>query len=116
MIRKKAVTKYVRISPRKARLAADLIRGLDVTQASLQLLNCQTKGGRLLKKTLDSAVANAESQTDVGREDLIVEEVRVDEGPTWKRAKSKCRGGRAPILKRTSHFTIVVASTNMEND
>ena len=52
----------MRISPRKARLAAGLIRGLSVSEAGLQLVNCNLKGGRLLKKTLDSAVANAETQ------------------------------------------------------
>lgn len=105
----KAITKYVRISPRKARLAAALIRGLPVTQATAQLEYSQLKGGRLLKKTLDSAVANAE-QMDARREDLKVIEVRVDAGPTLKRAKPKNRGGRHPILKRTSHFTVIVSA------
>ncbi len=106
----KAITKYVRISPRKARLAADLIRNLSVSQATLQLINCNLKGGRLLKKTLDSAVANAENNLDLDRTDLKVTEVRVDEGPRLKRAKPKNKGGRHPILKRTSHFTVVVSS------
>lgn len=106
----KAKTKYVRISPRKARLAADLIRGMGVEDASLQLLFSNLKGGRLLKKTLDSAVANAETLHSVQRRDLKVKEVRVDAGPTIKRAKSKSRGGRVPILKRMSHFTVVVGT------
>lgn len=105
-----AKTKYVRISPRKARLAAALIRGKGVEEASTQLMLSQLRGGRLLKKTLDSAVANAETQLNVQRRDLIVKEVRVDEGPTLKRAKPKNKGGSHPIMKRTSHFTIVVAS------
>jgi len=109
MKRAKAITKYVRISPRKARLAAGLIRGLTVPEATDQLIFSSLKGGRLLKKTLDSAVANAETQLDVRREDLKVEEVRVDEGPTLKRAKPKNKGGRHPIMKRTSHFTVVVS-------
>lgn len=104
----RAQTKYLRISPRKARLAADLIRGLPVAAASTQLMYCKLKAGRLLKKTLDSAVANAESVHDASREKLKVLEVRVDGGPTLKRAKPKNKGGRHPILKRTSHFTIVV--------
>jgi large subunit ribosomal protein L22 len=106
----KAITKYIRISPRKARLAAGLIRGLPVTQATLQLTYCNLKAGRLLMKTLDSAVANAETQLDVRREDLKVQEVRVDEGPRLKRAKPKNKGGRHPIIKRTSHFTVIVSS------
>lgn len=104
-----AVTKYLRISPRKARLAAGLIRGKTVPQATTQLLFSNLKGGRLLKKTLDSAVANAETQLDMSREKLIVKEVRVDEGPTLKRSKPKNRGGRHAILKRTSHFTVIVS-------
>jgi len=105
-----AISKHVRISPRKARLAAGLIRGLRVPQATSQLLFSSLKGGRLLKKTLDSAVANAESQLDLRREDLFVTEVRVDQGAVFKRAKPKNRGGRHPILKRTSHFTVVVST------
>lgn len=105
----KAITRFVRISPRKARLAAALIRGLNVAEATSQLMFCQLRGGRLLKKTLDSAVANAETQHDLRREDLIVSEVRVDGGPIIKRSKPKNRGGQHPIMKRTSHFTVVVS-------
>ncbi len=103
-----ANTKYIRIPPRKARLAANLIRGLQVEQAVTQLNYCNMKAGRLLKRTLDSAVANAEMGWDARRDQLYVLEVRVDEGPRLKRYKSKSRGGRAPIIKRTSHFTVVV--------
>jgi len=103
-----AQTKYVRISPRKARLAAALIRGIHVQDAMVQLHFSGLKGGALLKKTLMSAVANAENLYDVQRRDLKVREVRVDAGPTIKRFKSKCRGRRVPILKRTSHFLVVV--------
>lgn len=104
----KAITRYVRIPPRKARLAADLIRGLDVPSAMSQLTFSPLKAARLLYKTLRSAVANAENQENHVREDLRVLEVRVDEGPRLKRAKSKSRGGRAPVIKRTSHFVVVV--------
>lgn len=109
MVKGIAITKHVRISPRKARLAAGLIRGLQVPQATSQLMFSSLKGGRLLKKTLDSAVANVIDQyEDVKREDLMVSEVRIDQGVFFKRAKPKNRGGRHPILKRTSHFTVVV--------
>lgn len=107
-----AKTKYVRISPRKARLAADLIRGMSVEEATTQLHFCKLRGGKLLLKTLDSAVANAENQLNVQRRDLKVKEVRVDAGPTIKRAKSKNKGGRVPIMKRTSHFTVVLAGNS----
>jgi large subunit ribosomal protein L22 len=105
-----AISKYIRISPRKARLAAGLIRGLSVSEASVQLTFSNLRAGRLLKKTLDSAVANAETQLDTRRENLKVLEVRVDAGPTLKRAKPKNRGGRHPIMKRTSHFTVIVSN------
>src|SRR5690348_834860 len=88
----KAITKYVRISPRKARLAAGLIRGKSVPEATTQLNFSSLRGGRLLIKTLNSAVANAETELHLRREDLIVKEVRIDAGPTLKRAKPKNRG------------------------
>lgn len=104
----KAKSKYIRVSPRKARLAANLIRGLSVEAAQRQLQFCNLKSGRLLQKTLKSAIANAEMTHDLRQEDLFVTEIRVDEGPTLKRAVARNKGGRSPILKRTSHFTIVV--------
>ncbi len=106
----KCITKNQRISPRKARLAADLIRGLPVIQARLQLEHCGLKGGKLLIKTLNSAVANAEMQSEASSDKLRVSEVRVDEGPRMKRAKPRSRGQRHPIIKRTSHFTVVVST------
>ncbi len=105
----KAITRYVRISPRKARYAADLIRGLSVEKASLQLMYSKLRGGRLLKRTLDSAVANAETQIEAKREELKIYEVRVDPGPILRRAKPRSRGSSVPVNKRTSHFTIIVA-------
>jgi len=106
----KAITRYIRISPRKARYAAALIRGLNVEKASLQLLYSKLRGGRLLKKTLDSAVANAETQLDARREKLKIHEVRVDPGPILRRAKPRSRGSSVPVNKRTSHFTVIVTT------
>jgi large subunit ribosomal protein L22 len=83
---------------------------MKVEEAFTQLMFSNLKGGRLLQKTLNSAVANAETQFSVQRRDLRIKEVRVDEGPTMKRAKSKSRGGRVPIMKRMSHFTVVVGT------
>jgi len=116
MQKAKALTKYIRISPRKARLAAGLIRNLPVDDAVLQLQYCNLRAGRMLKKTLESAIANAESLHDLRREDLRVVEVRVDAGPTLKRAKARNRGGRSPIMKRTSHFTVVVGSQGLDKE
>lgn len=109
MVSAKAITRFVRISPRKARYAAALMRGRDVKAAALQLTYSKLRGGRLLKKTLDSAVANAETQLDARREELRVVEVRVDPGPILRRAKARSRGSSVPVNKRTSHFTVVVA-------
>lgn len=106
----KAITKYVRISPRKARYAAALIRGLSVEKATLQLQYSPLRGGRLLKKTLDSAVANAETQMNARREALKVHEVRVDPGPILRRAKPRSKGSSVPVNKRTSHFTVVLTT------
>lgn len=106
----KAITKYVRISPRKARLAAGLIRGRNVEDATLQLMFSKLRAGKLLRKTLDTAVANAETQLNVQRRDLKVKEVRIDAGPVMKRSKPKNRGGSVPVMKRTSHFTVIVAA------
>lgn len=112
----KACTRYVRISPRKARYAADLIRNLPIEQASLQLEYCKLRGGRLLKKTLDSAVANAETQHELRREHLMVQEVRVDPGPILRRAKARSKGSSVPVNKRTSHFTVIVAAKQSEGE
>jgi len=98
------------VRPRKARLAAGLIRGKKVTEAVEQLRFANSKGSRLLIRTLHSAVANAELQGDLRKESLIVSEVRVDEGPRLKRAKPRSRGSRHPIVKKTSHFTVAVAA------
>ncbi|MFY7843116.1 MAG: 50S ribosomal protein L22 [Rhabdochlamydiaceae bacterium] len=103
-----AKTRFVRISPRKARYAANIIKNMNVEDAALQLQHSQLRGGRLLLKTLNSAVANAENQMNVQKRDLRVKEIRVDAGPVMKRAKSKNKGGRVPVMKRTSHFTIVI--------
>lgn len=105
-----AKTKYVRVSPRKARLMANMIRNDQVDRAKIKLMYSNVKASRLLLKTLISAIANAETTMEVQRNNLYIREIRVDGGPTLKRAKSKCRGGRVPILKRTSHFTIIVGT------
>ncbi len=110
MQQSRALTKYLRIAPRKARLAAGLIRGRTVEDAMVQLQYSGLKGGRLLLKTLMSAIANAETVHGAQRRDLKVYEVRVDPGPIIRRAKPKNRGGKVPVNKRTSHFTVVVGT------
>jgi len=105
-----AKTKYVRVTPRKARYAADIIRGKSVNEAIAQLRFSNLKGGRLLEKTLMSAVANAENNMDMNRETLYVSEIRVDGGPVLKRAWSRSKGRTARVMRRTSHFFIALDS------
>ncbi|KPK33402.1 MAG: 50S ribosomal protein L22 [Chlamydiae bacterium SM23_39] len=104
----RAITKNVRISPKKARLAAGLIRGLFVDEAFSQLRFSKLKGARHLYKTLKSAVANAKQKLGQEIDTLRLKEVRVDEGMTMKRIRSKNRGGRTTMLRRTSHFMVIV--------
>lgn len=103
----KASHRFARIAPRKARLDADLIRGLAVEDALNELAFSKRRGAWYLKAVLKSAIANAEeNDADVG--DLVVVESRVDEGATLKRWHPKDRGRAHPIRKRTSHLHIGV--------
>lgn len=106
-----AKSKYVRMQPRKARLVADLIRGKSVVTALSQLKFCQMKPARLITKTLHSAIANAEMQ-DMRREDLQLVEIKIDQGPYFKRSKARSRGSQVPVLKKTSHITIAVGQSD----
>lgn len=105
----KAVAKFIRISPRKARLVADLIRGKTVGEAIGILRNTPKKASHLIEKVLNSAIANAEYNHDMIAEDLIVEKVYIDEGPTMKRIRQRAMGQASLIRKRTSHITVVVS-------
>lgn len=102
-----SVHRFARISPRKARLIADLIRGLDVQDAVNVLKFTPNRAASMVSKVLTSAIASAnEAEADV--EMLFVSEARVDEGPTMKRWHPKDRGRAHPIMKRTSHITVGV--------
>ena len=103
----RAKHRYARISARKVRLVAGLVRDEHVQNALDVLKFTPNRAARMVEKVLTSAIANAnEAEADV--EDLFVQEVRVDEGPTIKRWHPKDRGRPHPILKRTSHITVVV--------
>ncbi|MBI1998785.1 MAG: 50S ribosomal protein L22 [Parcubacteria group bacterium] len=106
----KAFLKNYRQSPRKVRLVADSIRGKKV-EAARALLDVLPKRAALpVKKLLMSAVANAKSAGALSREeDLYVREIRVDEGPTLKRQMPRAFGRSAPIRKRTSHISLILA-------
>jgi large subunit ribosomal protein L22 len=99
--------RFARISARKVRLVADLIRGRDVTDALSILKFSPQRAASMINKVLHSAVANADNaEADV--ESLFVKEAYADEGPTIKRWHEKDRGRAHPIRKRTSHITVVV--------
>ncbi|HBQ86958.1 MAG TPA: 50S ribosomal protein L22 [Syntrophomonas sp.] len=104
----KAVARYIRVSPFKARQVADLVRGKDVKEAIGILRYSNKKSGPLVTKVLKSAVANAEHNYDMDSDSLYVSEIRIDEGPTLKRMKPRAYG-RADVMKhRSSHITVVL--------
>ncbi len=104
----RAVARYVRISPYKARLVVDLIRGKPVDEALNILQFTPKKGARLVRKVLESAIANAEHNYQMDPDRLYVKRAYVDEGPRFKRLWPRAFGRASRILKRTSHITIVV--------
>ncbi|CAM3496669.1 50S ribosomal protein L22 [Hydrogenibacillus schlegelii] len=105
----RAVARGVRISPRKARLVIDLIRGKDVGTALAILRQTPKKAAPIIEKVLRSAIANAENNHDMRPDALYVRACYVDEGPTLKRYRPRAMGRAAQILKRTSHITVIVA-------
>ncbi|PIE57957.1 MAG: 50S ribosomal protein L22 [Desulfobulbus propionicus] len=104
----KAVAKYIRISPQKARLVADVIRGMDVESAITTLRFMPKKAARILKKVVESAVANADQNDSIDVDTLYVKKVFIDGGPMLKRFRPRAQGRATKILKRTSHITVVV--------
>ncbi|KKA44789.1 MULTISPECIES: 50S ribosomal protein L22 [Salinivibrio] len=101
--------RFARISPQKARLVADQVRGKDVAQALELLTFSNKKAADLVKKVLESAIANAEHNEGADIDDLSVAKVFVDEGPIMKRIMPRAKGRADRILKRSSHITVVVA-------
>ncbi len=101
--------RFARISPQKCRLIADQIRGLPVETALEALTFGVTKSSDLMKKVLESAIANAEHNEGADIDELRVSKVFVDEGPTMKRIRPRAKGRANRILKRTSHITVCVA-------
>lgn len=104
----KAVSKYIRVSPRKARIVADTIRGQKALRAFDTLKFTPRIAAKLISKTLKSAVANAEHNLQLNKEDLIVKSIMIDEGPTLKRFRPVAKGASHAINKRTSHISIIL--------
>jgi large subunit ribosomal protein L22 len=104
----KAVAKYIRVSPQKARLVADVVRGMDVDSAITTLKFMPKKSARILRKVIESAVANAIQTEKVDADTLYVKSILIDGGPMLKRFRPRAMGRATRILKRTSHITVVV--------
>ena len=103
-----AVLKFVRLSPQKARLVADLVRGKKVDEAINTLKFSNQRAAGIIQKVLESAIANAENNNGADVDELKVREIFVDEGPVMKRIQPRAKGRADRIIKRTSHITIRV--------
>ena len=104
----KAVARTVRVTSRKAKLVLDLIRGKDVKEAAAILKFLPNKAARVTAKVLKSACANATHNFQMDEEKLYVKACYADEGITLKRYMPRAKGSASPIMKRTSHITVVV--------
>jgi large subunit ribosomal protein L22 len=104
----KAIAKWVRISPQRARLVARAVQGKSVDVAMDLLQFAKGTSAFAIRKTLGSAIANAENNFSLDVDKLIVKEVRIDQGPTLRRMKPRARGRADVIRKPTSHITVVV--------
>ncbi|MQM25361.1 50S ribosomal protein L22 [Glycomyces albidus] len=106
----RAVARYVRVAPRKARRVVDLVRGLPVDEALTTLEFAPFSAAEVVYKVIASAQANAENNLGLDPESLLVSEIKVDEGPTMRRYRPRAHGRAYRINKRTSHITVVVES------
>ena len=111
----KAKLRYLRMSPKKVRLVADLIRGENAHSAIVQLNHCSRKAKGPILKLLNSAVANAKNNFKLSVDGLYIQSVFVDQGPVLKRWMPRAFGKASEIRKRTSHITIVLNSNIPDN-
>lgn len=105
-----ATAKHVRISARKLRLVADLVRGQDIARARTTLSFSPKNGAKVIDKLIASATANAENNHDMSADELFVKSIYVNEGPTMRRYRARALGRAYRIRKRTSHVTVELAS------
>ena len=103
-----AILRHARISPQKCRLVADLVRGQPVGDALAVLAYTPKKGAKIVRKVLESAIANAENNHNADIDALKVDSIRVDEAPRLKRFHARAKGRGNRIVKRNSHITILV--------
>ncbi|MDH3895668.1 MAG: 50S ribosomal protein L22 [Chromatiales bacterium] len=104
-----AQLRYARISPQKCRLVADLVRGQSVAKALQTLAFSPKKGARIVKKVLESAIANAEHNHGADVDELKISSVYVDEAPSFRRFRARAKGRGTRIIKRNSHITVKVS-------
>ncbi|WP_366923258.1 50S ribosomal protein L22 [Metallumcola ferriviriculae] len=104
----KAVARYIRVSPRKVRQVANMIKGKDILEAQAVLKYTPKRGAGYIAKVLQSAVANAEHNYEMDPDNMYVANAYVDQGPTLKRFMPRAMGRADKIRKRTSHITVVV--------
>ncbi|NIO10568.1 MAG: 50S ribosomal protein L22 [Deltaproteobacteria bacterium] len=104
----RAVTKYLRVSPRKVRLVVDQIRGKEVDTALNILKFTPKRSAAMVSKVLRTAIANAENTQSVDVDRLYVKQVKVDEGGMWRRFMPRAQGRATRIRKRLSHITIII--------
>ena len=104
----KATLKYSRISARKVKIVADLIRGKDIDEALAIVKFTPKASSELIEKLLKSAIANAENNHGLNKQNLYVAEIYANQGPTLKRIRPAAKGSAVRIRKRTSHITIVL--------
>ncbi len=109
MMEVRAKTKYLSISPQKLRLVCDQVRGMEAEQAEVVLKFMPQKGAEIVRKTLQSAMANAQNNLDIDPARLVVSQIFADEGARMRRSKAGARGRYKPRVKRTSHLTVVLA-------
>ena len=110
----KAIEKFIRISPRKLRYVADIIRSKRVDDAVDILTFTPKKAALIIRKAVQSAAANATENHKMKEDELVVEKVFIDEGPALKRFRPRARGRAAKIKKRTSHLTVIVSDGREE--
>ena len=106
----RAITKHLSISPQKLRLVCDKVRGMSAQQAKVVLEFMPQKGASIVRKTLVSAIANAENNFELRTDNLVIAQIFADEGTRMKRFKAGARGRYQPRVKRTSHLTIILES------
>lgn len=104
----RAIARYIRISPQKARLVVDLIRGKKIEEALKILQYTRKRAAGIVKKVVQSAVANAKQNPHIDESILYIKEIYVDQGPALKRWRARAQGRAASIRKRMSHITVIL--------